>query len=68
MLILRPLILSLPSCAINNTDLLQKLADGISLEPNMFLASIDVEALTISISHNKDWKSSDIFSIKSFST
>lgn len=49
--ILRPFVLAILSYLINTTDLLKRL-DSIILEPDMWLASIDVEALYTSIPHN----------------
>lgn len=49
--ILRPFVEALPSYVKDTTDLIQRL-DGITIEDEWWLASIDVEALHTSIPHD----------------
>lgn len=58
--ILSPFVQSLSSFVRDTTDLLQRI-DGLTIDPEHWLVSIDVEALYISISHNLSLKEVEYF-------
>lgn len=50
--ILRPFVQALPSYTRDTTDLIQRL-DGVTIDEDWWLASVDIEALYTSIPHSQ---------------